>query len=92
MHAGKPESSFQKTSAFLFVFRDPAAGTAQSVSGAQDHRIADPRCRGEACIDRTDDLRLRHRLPDLLHGLLEQKTVLRLPDGLCLGADQPHAL
>ena len=56
MHAGKPESSFQKTSAFLFVFRDPAAGTAQGLGGAQDHRIADPGRCGEAGIDRVDDL------------------------------------
>ena len=92
MHAGKPEPSLKKASAFFLIFRDPAAGTAQGVGRAQNHRIPDPRCRGEACIDRMDDLRLRHRLPDLLHGLLEQKTVLRLPDGLCLGADEPHAL
>ena len=76
----------------LHIGDDAAAGAAQGEGGPDDEREADflGKCLGVR--ERRDDLRRDDRLANGEHRFLEELAVLRLVDGLGLGAQEPDVV
>ena len=91
VNTGKPESALEQIPAGIFIFRNSASRTAEGVGRPEDDRISDPLRRGETGLKIMHDLRIRDRLRDFLHRLLEEKTVFRPADRLSRRTDQTDA-
>ena len=74
------------------VVGDAAAGAAQGIGGADDHRIADLVGEGHGVLHGVDHLGGDAGLADGLHAVLEALAVLRLVDGGGASAQQAHAV
>ena len=75
-----------------FIVGDAAAGAAQGVGRADDHRIADGGREVHRALDALHHVADHAGLADGLHGVLKALAVLRLADGLRGGAQKPYAV
>ena len=89
-HTGQPEAISQNLDQLFFIVGNAAAASAQSISRAQNHRIANGIGKRDAVLNRLHHLGRRHRLPDLLHGFFKFQAILRLLDRLGRRTDKPH--
>ena len=75
----------------LLVLADAAAGAAHGEGRAHDDRVADLVGEGQGVLQGVDHLAGDAGLAQLLHGVLEELSVLGPVDGLGAAAQQPHA-
>ena len=75
----------------FFIVRHAAAGAAERERGADNDGIADPVRNFDALFNRICNIGRNNGLPDLLHRLFEQLSVLRPVDGVDLCTDQLDA-
>ena len=77
---------------FFFIFRNAAAGAAHGIGRAHDDRIADFIGKGDSGGNIFNNGAFWNRLAKLLHGLLEELTVLRAFDCFERRAKQFHMI
>ena len=75
-----------------FVVCDAAAGAAQRISRTDDHRITDGVCKIHGVLHRLHHIGSHAGLSQLLHGVLETLTVLRLADRLRGSPQKPDVV
>ncbi len=90
-HAGG-EAAAGDDAQFLDVVDEPAAGAAQGVGRADDHRVAEFGGDLLRLLDAEGRRALRHVDAQALHRFLEDDAVLALLDGVGLDADDAHAV